>query len=426
MIWNLSPPNGQGCGWRQRLRCCSRYWKHRPRLGIALGAVVAVVTSGLLLPRPEAMAIPQFARSYTHEMIGVEPMTCLSCHSVTPKLNHRGEQFLARDYRLPEHLEDRRRKTFPVALWTTGRFENREGIESSEAYLPKVELISGGVIGELPLRYFVEWRVVSLETRGDGSRRDRSGRFEDLELEWGIDGRHDLTIGQFRALNQVDVSRRLSISEPLLFSASLSGEAHADPRIQSLGAFSPAGRSPGVSYSFRSLDGPTASDGLFHFITIPFVGELSLPLTREARTEASFELRGPAKGVYLETFYRTGLNSVGIHGFLDRDSNYLVTGVGTLQQGDLYATAGLGVDRPRDASSRIRRSVELKYLPTLGFERWRPGIGGRVESISGQGPVYVPYLVLSGPNLTYSFLIQAEYRMQEGSDIFRIDFSTFF
>ena len=117
----------------------------------------------------------------------------------------------------------------------------------------KVELITGGPIGE-QLSYFVEWRVISQQLRGDGTMRDRSGRFEDAFISWQPNNVHTLTLGQYRALNQVDVSRRVSVSEPLLFSSGLPGETAAgDPRLTSLRGFSPSGRSPGVTYSVQLM-----------------------------------------------------------------------------------------------------------------------------------------------------------------------------
>ena len=69
----------------------------------------------------------------------------------------------------------------------------------------------------------VEWRPVSLEPRSDGTLRDRSGRFEDLFLTAVAGDRLELFVGQFRQVQQVDVSRRLGVSEPALLSASLPG-----------------------------------------------------------------------------------------------------------------------------------------------------------------------------------------------------------
>jgi hypothetical protein len=350
-------------------------------------------------------------------------MSCIECHVLPPKLNARGEAFLARGYRLPSDRE--LGWTIPMAVWLTGRYEQRSLEDLEKFYFPKVELISGGPVGNLPLSYFVEWRVVSLDMRGDGSLRDRGGRFEDAFVNWEIDERHSLTVGQFRSLNQYDVSLRLSVSEPAVFSASLPGDPSPNPRIQGLRAFAPSARSPGFSYTLHSIKGRSASDGLFHMVNVPFVGELSIPLSDEARREASFELQGPPKGVFLETFYRRGLNSVGAHGFLDGD-RWLGTGVGRGRHKDFYATAALGFDGAGGRRARGRYSLEVEYLPAW-FEVVRPGAGFRVEHIShGRGTVYIPYFAVSGPNTTFTFLLQVEGRFQGENKGLFIDLSALF
>jgi hypothetical protein len=365
-----------------------------------------------------AEAMPHFARS--------TGLRCTACHVLPPKLNSSGEAFFARGYRLPSPMDRARIETLLVSAWMTGRHEERLSADFDKTFVPKVELISGGPIGELPLSFFIEWRVVSLETRGDGSLRDRGGRFEDAFINWQMTDRAAFTLGQFRAVNQVDVSRRLSVSEPALFSTSLAGEPSGNPRIQSLRAFSPAGRSPGFSFEFQSVAGDWPSDGLFHYVTVPFVGELSLPLSDEARREASFELRDEGKGVFLETFYRRRLNSVGVHAFID-DDRWLVTGVGTVNYKDFYVTSGVGVDDATGRGSRMRYSAELEYLPTW-VEWMRPGVGFRFEHVTNANrqPAYIPYFVLSGPNTKWTFLLQLEYRIQHGNRAVFLDFSTIF
>jgi len=313
----------------------------------------------------------------------------------------------------------------PLAVWITGRYEERSPQDLAKAYVPKVELISGGPMGD-QFSYFIEWRVVSLDLRNDGSLRDRGGRFEDAFIHWQINDRNTLTVGQFRSLKQYDVSMRLSASEPAIFSTSLAGDPSSNPRIQSLRAFSLSGRSPGVAYTLQSIGGSSASDGLFHSVTVSLVGELSVPLSDEARREASFELQGPSKGVFLETFYRCGLNSLGAHAFMDED-RWLMTGVGRVNYQDFYATAGVGLDDATGRGSRTRYSLEAEYLP-IWYETIRPGLGFRVEHLTNAGrePAYVPYFVLSGPNSKWSFLLQIEGRFQGGNKGLFVDVSVIF
>ncbi|MCH8274354.1 MAG: hypothetical protein IH851_06155 [Armatimonadetes bacterium] len=379
---------------------------------------IAVLFSLAVLAMP-AYAIPQFARKYN--------IRCTSCHSVPPQLNKVGLDFMARGYRMPAAIEEGRIDTAPLAIWLAVLQEEQTSNGFSERFLSKVELISGGPIGD-SLSYFVEWRMVSLQTRSDGTLRDRSGRFEDAFLTWQIDGRSAITIGQYRALNQIDVSRKLSVSTPALFGTSLPGDPSSNSRIQSLRAFSPAGRSPGVTYEFQSIEGESPSDGLFHFVTLPFPGELSFPLTPEARSEASFELEGSPKGIFLETFYRQGLTSIGLHGFYD-DDRWLLTGLGTLNVNSLLITGGIGVDEQDGAASRVRSSLQLEYLlPSNVHDRVRAAVGFRVEHVtnSGRKTAYIPYFAMSGPNKSYTFLLNIEYRGQEDNRRFVIGCSLLF
>lgn len=377
-----------------------------------------------MFPVEPAPAIPQFARQ--------TGLSCTHCHSIPPKLNLGGEAFLARGFRSrtraageapPLDLQQR----LLVSTWVTARHEQElSGSKQGKTYLPKLEFVTGGPIGD-SLSYFVEWRVLSYQMQSDRSLQDRSGRFEDIFLDWEFLPNHEIRVGQFRALEQYDVSLRLSISEPALFSTSLPGAPSLNPRTRAVRAFSPAGRSPGLSYAFHSIEGERPSDGLFHFITLPFPGELSFPLTRGARSEASFELEGIPKGVFLETFYRRNLNSVGISSFIG-DGRWLLMGLGMLNYGDLYATAGVRLDGGSNLpSNQFLSSLELEYLPTWN-NLIRPGVGFRVEHVTGRdiGPAFIPYLVLSGPNTSFTFLTQLQFRIQENSSAMVLDFSILF
>jgi hypothetical protein len=388
------------------------------------GALAAVLV--LLLART-GMAIPQYARKHN--------LRCNVCHILPPKLNAFGLAYWQRGYRLPDQMASRpERDTAPLAAWITTRQEERPDRGFSELFVPRVELISGGAIGDTNLSYFLEWRLGSLETRSDGTLLDRSGRFEDAFLNWYPTDSWQFTVGQFRPLNQVDVSRRLSVSEPIVFSTSVPGEPSSDSRVTALRAFSPSGRSPGLMLMYQSVKGETAEDGLFHSAVLPFVGEWTLPVTPEARRNARFVSQGPPKGAFLETFYRYDLSSLGGHIFIG-DDRWIVNSVATVNLGgvrclrDVHVTAGLGWDDSLRTPSRSRSSFEIEYLPIWSRSDFlRPGAGFRVERVTGPGtsPAYVPFFALSGPNEEYSFLLQVEYRFQPGNDAFFLDLSVLF
>lgn len=368
--------------------------------------IFAVVLSALSVA-PSA-DIPLFARRY-----GV---TCNSCHVTPPKLNAAGEAFVAAGYRLPERPA---RGTWPLAVWISGRAEALPGVDPVRSYLNRVELISGGVVAPW-LSYFVEWRPLSLETRGDGSLRDRSGRFEDLFVV-ATAGAADATVGQFRLIGQVDVSRRIGIGEPLLLSTSLPGAPGASPRQTALRAFSPAGRSPGVRFGYHM----PLRDG-WRWTThaaIPLPGELSLPLTDEARVEASNEVEWDAKGVVVESFARRGLQSVGAHLFYDRSDRYLAHALGSGNAGPLYWTAIAGVARSGAAPARGRWSLEAEYLPS------GPAGGGvRLEDLAADGrdPAVLLYFNAHAPGTRYTVRLTVEQRIQRGRGATFLEVGTVF
>ncbi len=380
--------------------------------------LLAIVT--LLAIATPTRATPQFAR--THQV------TCTTCHVVPPMLNEEGLAFQASGYQLLHSMDSNkdefRPRTIPMAVWIAARAEDQGSAGASDLLLPKVELISGGRIGN-QWSYFVEWRIVSLSLNPDGSLKDRGGRFEDLFFNWNA-GRHAARVGQYRTINQVDVSLRLSPSDPLLFKNGLRTGIDPDPRLDSLNRFSPSSRSPSLGYSFQSITGKRASDGLFHFVTVPFVGEFSIPLSQAASQTASFELE-EAKGLYVETFYRRGQKSIGGHVFADGDGAWLLTALGTMDWRNMLFTVGVGVDDEDNRDSRNRGSVQAEYLFTQR-KRIRGAAGLRVEDVSDDGKrvTYVPYIAVSGPNTRHTFLLQLQYRNQEGSDAFVADLSVLF
>ncbi len=381
-------------------------------------------------PVQKVEAIPAFARKYD--------TNCTTCHVLPPKLNAFGESFLARGYRMPEGWKGRNPNStestestesstnsklaklgtaiaHSTSVWVSGRYEN-SATRFSKGYVNRVEIISAAPIGDSPFSYFVEWRPVSLETTGNGSLRDRSGRFEDAFVNADINERNSFTVGQYRSLKQVDVSRRLTITEPAFFSTSVAAtERSSNNRLQSLRAFAPSGRSPGFTYQFKPLLGKRPSDGLFFLVTVPFAGELSIPLTSGARREASFQLEGRPKGVFVESFYRKRLNSIGGHAFFGNDRQ-LVQGVGTLNYKRFYATGGIGMDR-RNLVTRGRYSIEGEYL-TTNYDRFRSMLGFRVEQITNANrrPAFIPYFVISGPNTKNTFSLAVQYRSQRNND----------
>ncbi|HUF26973.1 MAG TPA: hypothetical protein VMM18_08355 [Gemmatimonadaceae bacterium] len=359
-----------------------------------------------------ADAIPHFARKY-----GV---ACSRCHVSPPKLNEFGEAFVARGYEMPGLTA---RPTWPFALWVSGRSESLplpEGAaDDVRAYLNRVEFISGGKVVAPWLSYFIEWRPVSQEARSDGTLRDRSGRFEDLFITASGE-RVELTLGQFRQIAQVDVSRRLGLSEPLVLSSSLAGSGGGSARERSLRGFSPGGRAPAVRAAWNQ---PLA--GAWRWSTsvgLPVSGELSIPLTREARVEASNEIEWRPKGIVVESFARRGLASFGGHVFVDDSRRYLVQGIVTGSRSSVHWAAIAGVARTGELVAG-RWSLETEYLPSPFL-----GVGGRVEDRAADGAnvAVLPYLNAQFPGTRYTIRLTIERRFQRGRNATLVELGTVF
>lgn len=291
-------------------------------------SVALVCLFGLCAPRAEAT--PQFARTYR--------VDCSYCHSAPPRLNERGLRFLTAGYRVDT---DEPSPTLPLAIWNTFDVEWRHSADLVKGFPSRVELISAGPIGRSPVVYFAEWRALSQSIGGNRRLLDRSGRFEDLFLRAPVtsDGALSVTVGQFRTLTQVDVSLRLGLSEPLVFSSSVPGRRAADARLTSLRAFSASGRQPGVRAEYQLRRAESPADGWFAAATLPLTGELTIPFT----DAASFEFESRPKGVFLEAFRRSGLTSLGAHAFIGDARRRTITAVVTHDFGDRLALlAGIG------------------------------------------------------------------------------------
>jgi hypothetical protein len=81
---------------------------------------------------------------------------------------------------------------------------------------------------------------------------------------------------------QVDVSLRLSLSEPLVFSSSVPGRRAAEARLTGLRAFSASGRQPAVRVDYQASRAQSLADGWFAAATLPLTGELTIPFTDAA------------------------------------------------------------------------------------------------------------------------------------------------
>ena len=303
------------------------------------------MTFGALTPAV-VDATPQFARTY-----GVD---CRHCHSAPPRLNERGLRFIAAGYQLDG---DERARTVPLAVWNTVESRVAARDRPRERVPESCRLISAGPIGGSRAVYFAEWRALSQSVAANGRLVNRSGRFEDLFVRTPLtrSGALSITAGQFRTLTQVDVSLRLSLSEPLVFSSSVPGRPASYARLTSLRAFSASGRQPAVRAEYQIPRAQSPADGWFAAATLPFTGEFTIPFTEAA----SFEFEGIPKGVFLEAFRRSGLTSLGGHAFIGDANRRVATAVVTHDIGGRFALTGR--DRRLSLRGRDEYPLQLRW-----------------------------------------------------------------
>lgn len=363
-----------------------------------------------------AVATPQFARTYR--------VDCSYCHNQPPRLNERGLAFVTAGYRFAD-ADVQRYRTVPLAIWNTGDAEWRHSADIRKTYPGRVELISAGAIGRTGASYFAEWRAVSQSLMSDGRLLDRSGRFEDLfvRVPFGMGGALGATVGQFRGLSQVDLSLRLSVSEPLVFSSTLpAARAASRPRLTSLRGFSASGRQPAARFEYQQGAARSSADGWFAAVTVPLTGELTIPFT----TAASFELEARPKGALLETYRRWGLTSVGGHAFLG-ERRRLGTFVVTHEIAQRLALVG-GIGRFTSAGSTDTRfSIGGELNVSQGV-----AAGIRLDHRTGQrrDPVVHVYgnghLPFGPAAFRQALRLQVEQRVQSGNHVSAIALSHIF
>lgn len=377
--------------------------------------VALLLAAWFLLPRPaHGSEIPYWARKY-----GV---TCSQCHISVPRLNRFGAEFIARGYQMPADTSVVVRRTVPLAVWISGRSDSRPpGAPTSDhvrAYLNRVELISGGQVVAPWLSYFVEWRTVSQEARADGTLRDRSGRFEDAFMT-AAGRKMSITAGQLRHVDQVDVSRRLGISEPLPLSASLAGRPGGTSRQRALRAFAPGSRSPLVRLTWKRALGVWSWNTSAE---LPVPGELSIPLNDEARVEASNEIEWRRSGFFAESYARSGPTTFGAHAFYDDARRYLTNAVTTGSVSSFYWTAIAGAAKTGELLAG-RWSIEGEYIPHA-FSAF----GARIEDRAGDGlgTAFLPYVNFSFPATFYTIRLTVERRIQKGRGGTFIELGTVF
>jgi hypothetical protein len=376
----------------------------RPNL-LSRSRISVFLTMGLVaLAVAQADATPQFARKYQKD--------CSFCHLAPPILNARGEAFVARGYRLDDPMTPiPSHRTVPLAIWSSADYEYRSNSTTNRAFPSRVELISAGPIGKTRASYFAEWRLVSQQIASGNTLLNRSGRFEDLFVTAPIAATGvSVTVGQFRSISQVDVSRRLSIAEPQVFNASLPGAIAGSSRLTGLRAFSPSGRQPAIRVMWQQRIEDRPADGWYAGGAVLFPGELTIPFTNAA----SFEVEGRPKGAVIESFRRSGVSSFGGHAFFG-DARRLAMAVAMFDVGSrLIVTTAGGVETIGETTeSRVGLQGEVflnRLLAIAGRIEDRTGDGRRVAGVLTAN-VHLPF---AQPWFRQALRLQVEQRIQTG------------
>lgn len=362
-----------------------------------------------------AGATPQFARKY---QVG-----CTYCHVAPPRLNERGLAFLANGYRMEPVRPMPAHATVPIAVWNTFDFERRHTADVTRGFPSRVEFISAGPIASTGALYFIEWRTLSQSIAGNGRLLNRSGRFEDLFVRLPLGKSLGVTVGQFRTLNQVDVSQRIGLSEPLAFSSGLAASAPArSSRLTGLRTFSPSGRQPALRLEYQRQGAGNAGNGWFGGLTLPLTGELTVPLA----DASSFEFEAKPKGMFVEAYRRHGTNTIGGHAFAGPD-RWLGSVVATRDLTPRLAVLGAVGRFSTPAAADTRFSVGGEYTVSrflIGGLRFDDRTAPNVEgALYVYGNVHVPF---GSAAFRQALRLQIEQRMQRRNHITTIALSHVF
>lgn len=362
----------------------------------------------VFLSAAAALAIPALTRKY-----GVE---CSTCHVHGAKLTAFGQMFKQRGAEL-SGLESTVGGP-PISAWISAISGNRKNDPNREHLFPtRFELVSFDEFAR-GFRYFVEWFPASWPMGLDGSRSDRSGRFENLYVAANIGRELAIQFGQFRPLTVIDPNRRIAMSEPFALSSSLTGEAGADSRDVALRSFSPTMRSPAARVSWNQFDDPEGGVGSWQaHLTVLFPGEFSLPLSDAAGENAPNEFESRPKGAFVEVVRQTGKGA--ISGFrFEGNTGRTATGAAfDLELSPWHIEAALWEGEGDGSPKAVRGTFDLIFS-----RNWVGAWGLRADAIEGQKTWLTPYASFHAGGKGDVWRVAVEARLRNGmSPVFGIE-----
>ncbi len=334
-----------------------------PFLRLFLLGAIAFVTLGLAL-RP-AEALPVYSRQF-----GV---ACSNCHTVAPRLNKFGYAFQANHFNWPGATPKPRKDGatyLPVTTITTFSYVKDYTGQQETASFRSFEIFFTSGFGINHGReggYFIDMTAAA---SGDATNGGLDNAYVALPL-LGRRGQLAVVLGQVTPmLYQYDPVTSLTDTVPYGLS-------------EGVDDFTFAGATPMVRLDYFDNRGKASADGNYVSIAAPFRGHVDL--TRAATVRAQ-------SGLFAHAFHRWGYTTLGVMGYVHKDST--IGGlIGTYApRKDLYLT-GVATIAHDIGVSTTHLAMEAEYLPTklLAFTGRAELVGGDRSEVATVGAInYYP------------------------------------
>ena len=288
-----------------------------------------------------ALATPQFARETN--------LPCASCHMHVPLLNKFGQQFYSNGFRLPK--DHRLRATTPlwVGLAAEGSASPDTGSAVPVAY-DDTTLSSVGSLGQSGILYHFEYAPIPKDVELNATRAFGRG--------------FAIQVGKFGMISQFDSGLEISPSSPIFLGPSDNALNEPSARV---GPFALDGNNLGIRTTFALGNALQYGDGWKIAATIPFTNEIA---GDSGGGGPLYAFGSDPKGLLVEAFRRTGMDSVGLDSFAGKDGRHFYGVAAQHVSGPVYFLAGAGYAAGYGDETRTL-SLSADWIPAfdkaLGF-----------------------------------------------------------
>jgi hypothetical protein len=307
----------------------------RPAICLAIVyAVISVASIG------SGMGTPQFARQ--------TKLPCSACHSHVPLLNEFGQKFYANGFRL-----DKSHKTYDtVPLWATfsAQGATTPGSKTVPISYDDSEIASYGAFQPEGLLYHFEFFPTTNNVAAYGIK--------------SFGSHFAVSAGNINTMSQYDPGLDITLSTPVYLAPAPTG-----PNNSLQGPFSPGGSLMGVRLSGSTDSALPYGQGWQVAATVPFSNEIG--------NAPGFDTTEMARGVYLETFHRQGMNSIGLNSFAGEDGRHYYGAVVQQKVGSMFFEGGGGYANGFGDQTHVY-SLSADWVPT--FDK---ALAFRVDSQDG-------------------------------------------